>query len=108
MAFEPGLIPIGMDGGDGHPDMAGYSNAQATQFAADGGLLGNGSLGPALQAIADRPADREIRRVLAYVVPAAGDPGLATDGLKLADPPKVAATLSAGTSCSCRTRLRPT
>ena len=45
VAFEPGLIPVGSDGGDGHPDMAVFSNAQTTQFAADGGLLANRPLG---------------------------------------------------------------
>ena len=74
VAFEPGLIPVGSDGGDGHPDMAAFSNAQATQFAADGGLLMNRPLGPALQAVFDRPAESEVRRVLAFVVPQIGGP----------------------------------
>ena len=95
VAFEPGLIPIGADGGDGHPDMAAFSNAQATQFAADGGLLMNRPLGPALQAVFDRPADSEVRRVLAFVVPQTGGAALARPRLTLADTPDLPAALAA-------------
>ena len=95
VAFEPGLIPIGTDGGDGHPDMAAFSNAQATQFAADGGLLANRPLGPALQAVFDRPADRAVRRVLAFVVPLVGGPGVARAKLTLADTPDLPHALTA-------------
>ncbi|MGP7999377.1 MAG: patatin-like protein [Streptosporangiaceae bacterium] len=95
VAFEPGLIPIGADGGDGHPDMAAFSNAQATQFAADGGLLDNRPLGPALQAVFDRPADRAVRRVLAFVVPMVGGPGLTRAKLTLADTPDLPHALAA-------------
>ncbi len=95
VAFEPGLIPIGADAGDGHPDMAAFSNAQATQFAADGGLLMNRPLGPALQAVFDRPADCEVRRVLAFVVPQTGGPAVATPKLTAADPPGLPAALAA-------------
>ncbi|MGW7522986.1 patatin-like protein [Streptomyces sp. NPDC054783] len=69
-AFEPAYIPIGKPGPAGHPDMRPYLDAGCrTQFCADGGLLANRPLGPALQAIFDRPAETEVRRVLAYVVP---------------------------------------
>ena len=95
VAFEPGLIPIGADGGDGHPDMAAFSNAQATQFAADGGLLMNRPLGPALQAVFDRPADSQVRRVLAFVVPQTGGAALARPRLTLADTPDLPAALAA-------------
>lgn len=93
VAFEPGLVPIGADGGDGHPDMAPFTGAQVTQFAADGGLLANRPLGPALQAVFDRPADRDVRRVLAFVVPVLGGPGLPAGKLTLADTPDLAAAL---------------
>jgi len=95
VAFEPGLIPIGADGGDGHPDMAQFTGTQVTQFAADGGLLANRPLGPALQAVFDRAADREVRRVLAFVVPLVGGPGVPRAKLTLADTPALPAALTA-------------
>ncbi len=95
VAFEPGLIPVGSDGGDGHPDMAAFSNAQTTQFAADGGLLANRPLAPALQAVFDRPANREVRRVLAFVVPVVGGPGVPRANLTLADTPDLPRALAA-------------
>jgi predicted acylesterase/phospholipase RssA len=95
VAFEPGLIPVGSDGGDGHPDMAVFSNAQTTQFAADGGLLANRPLAPALQAVFDRPANREVRRVLAFVVPLVGGPGVPRANLTLADTPDLPHALAA-------------
>jgi patatin-related protein len=95
VAFEPGFIPIGADGGDGHPDMAAFSNTQATQFAADGGLLANRPLGPALQAVFDRPADSEVRRVLAFVVPQNGGPVVRRPELSLANTPDLPAALAA-------------
>lgn len=95
VAFEPGLVPIGADGGNGHPDMAPFTGAQVTQFAADGGLLANRPLGPALQTVFDRPADRDVRRVLAFVVPGLGGPGLPSGKLTLADTPDLAAALRA-------------
>jgi patatin-related protein len=95
VAFEPGLVPVGSGGGDGHPDMAPFTGAQVTQFAADGGLLTNRPLGPALQAVFDRPADRDVRRVLAFVVPVLGGSGLPAPKLTLADTPGLAAALRA-------------
>jgi predicted acylesterase/phospholipase RssA len=78
-AFEPALIPIGKPDGNDHPDMAPFAtNISTTQFAADGGLLANRPIGPALQAVFDRPADHDVRRVLAYVVPTVAEPPIAT------------------------------
>jgi hypothetical protein len=71
---------------------------RTTQFAADGGLLANRPLGPALQAVFDRPADREVRRVLAYVVQSSGGPAAADSavpGPTLADTPSLAPGLFA-------------
>ncbi|WP_406161701.1 patatin-like protein [Streptomyces canus] len=78
-AFEPSFVSVNTAGGAGtdgdRPDMAPYLHVDTrTQFCADGGLLANRPLGPALQAVFDRPAGLEVRRVLAYVVPS---PGLA-------------------------------
>lgn len=95
VAFEPGLIPIGADGGDGHPNMAQFTATRLTQFAADGGLLTNRPLGPALQAVFDRPASRDVRRVLAFVVPVVGGPGVPKAKLTLADTPDLPAAIAA-------------
>ncbi|MGA4538368.1 patatin-like protein [Uniformispora flossi] len=74
-AFEPAFLPIGAPGSDPtHPVMSPYIGLTRAQHVADGGLLANRPLGPALEAIFDRAADREVRRVLAYVVPSAGLP----------------------------------
>ncbi|MFJ7043158.1 patatin-like protein [Streptomyces sp. NPDC101112] len=71
VAFEPAYIPAGKSA-HGRPDMGPYMvRLPATQFCTDGGLLANRPIGPALQAVFDRPATREVRRVLAYVVPSA-------------------------------------
>ncbi|MCL6732002.1 patatin-like protein [Streptomyces neyagawaensis] len=71
VAFEPAYIPAG-EPTHQRPDMGPYMvRLPATQFCADGGLLANRPIGPALQAVFDRPATREVRRVLAYVVPSA-------------------------------------
>src|SRR6266567_29757 len=98
VAFEPGLIPIGADGGTGHPDMAQFTGAHAAQFAADGGLLANRPLGPALQAVCDRAADRDVRRVLAFVVPVLGGSGLPAVKVTLADTPDLASAVRADVS----------
>ncbi|AOR30354.1 hypothetical protein BFF78_04155 [Streptomyces fodineus] len=75
VAFEPAYVPVGTARPASHPDMSAYLAAGcATQFCADGGLLANRPLGPALQAIFDRPAGKEVRRVLTYVVPCVGTP----------------------------------
>ncbi|MGF7238226.1 MAG: patatin-like protein, partial [Frankia sp.] len=78
-AFEPAFVPIGEDADHQHPDMAGYVNAARGHFVADGGLLDNRPFGPALEAIFDRPAARQVRRVLAYVVPTIELPRSAVD-----------------------------
>lgn len=98
VAFEPSLVPIGSDIGASHPDMSRFTEAQVTQFAADGGLLANQPLGPALQAVFDQPADRDVRRVLAFVVPLLGGAGLPASKLTLADTPDLAAALRADVS----------
>ncbi|BEP15773.1 patatin-like protein [Acidothermaceae bacterium B102] len=89
-AFEPAFVPVGQSGSDDlHPDMARYSNTTRSHWAADGGLLVNRPIGPLLQSIFDRGADREVRRALLYVVPssrllAESPPDLPTESLGLA------------------------
>lgn len=94
LAFEPGFIPIGANGGDAHPDMAPFTGVKQTQFAADGGLLANRPLGPALQAVFDRSADREVRRVLAFVVPTVSGGAQPPSQLTLAEAPDLPAALA--------------
>jgi predicted acylesterase/phospholipase RssA len=95
LAFEPGFLPIGTDSGDTHPDMSPFTDATPTQFVADGGLLANRPLGPALQAVFDRSADREVRRVLAFVVPTVGGGAPSAAQATLADAPSLAEALAA-------------
>jgi patatin-related protein len=95
LAFEPGFISVGTDCGDAHPDMAAFVGTAPTQFVADGGLLANRPLGPALQAVFDRSADREVRRVLAFVVPTVTGGPQPTTPPTLADPPSLAKALAA-------------
>jgi patatin-related protein len=74
-AFEPAFLPCGPNGTDStHPDMDAYSTITAPHWAADGGLLINRPIGPLLDTIFDRAADREVRRALLYVVPTSGPP----------------------------------
>lgn len=76
LAFEPSYVPIGATSpADGQylarPDMGPYANMLSPHWAADGGLLDNYPIDVLLDTIFKRPADREVRRVLAYVVPSA-------------------------------------
>ena len=72
IAFEAGYVPVGA----GEPDMADHANFQQSRFVVDGGILLNQPLRPALRAIFRQPASKQVRRVLAYVVP---DPGEAVE-----------------------------
>jgi len=76
-AFEPSFIPIGdppkrEPGGLARPDMRSYANMTRSHWVADGGLLANRPLSPLLSTVFARPADREVRRILAFVVPDGG------------------------------------
>jgi patatin-related protein len=90
VAFEPSFVPIGagIDDKDEpasmrgwHPDMAPHANFTEPRWVVDGGLLANRPIGPLLRSILARRADREVRRVLLFVVPSTGSP--------LAPPPAV-------------------
>lgn len=78
-AFEPSYVRFGDPAGarqdPTHPDMGDWSNTSRSHWAADGGLLVNRPIGPLLQTVFDREADREVRRALLYVVPTSG-PGV--------------------------------
>jgi patatin-related protein len=67
IAFEAAYVPVGAP-----PDMADHANFNQSRFVLDGGILLNQPLRPALRAIFRQPASKQVRRVLAYVVP---DPG---------------------------------
>jgi patatin-related protein len=52
---------------------AGRANFAESQYVIDGGVLLNKPLRPALEAVHSQAADTQVRRVLAYVVPAPGE-----------------------------------
>ena len=75
IAFEPSFIPVGAEGPDDlHPDMDPAVAFTRSRWVLDGGVLVNKPVRPALEAISAQPADRQVRRVLAYVVPDPGSP----------------------------------
>lgn len=77
-AFEPSYVAIGAPADELHPDMSGAVNFPSSRYVLDGGVLLNKPVRPALEAIFARVASRQVRRVLAYVVPDPGDPQEAT------------------------------
>jgi patatin-related protein len=83
VAFEPAFVAHTEVPGSRHlpvqPAMGKFANITHAHWAADGGLLTSRPFTPLLQAIYDRTAERQVRRVLLYVVPSAGDPVPAGD-----------------------------
>ncbi|MFE0509428.1 patatin-like protein [Streptomyces sp. NPDC058964] len=76
-AFEPSFLPYdtpvaGRSGAPERPAMRKYANITRPHWAADGGLLANRPIRPLLRAVFDHPAERQVRRVLLYVVPSTG------------------------------------
>ena len=76
-AFEPSFVPIhgrvtGVPGVPPRPDMADFANMTRSHWVADGGLLANRPIAPLLSTVFSRRATREVRRVLAFVVPDGG------------------------------------
>jgi patatin-related protein len=75
IAFEPSLCPVGESTvKTPRPDMRCHASFNDTSYVVDGGVLVNKPLKPAIEAIYETTAERQVRRVLAYVVP---DPGVA-------------------------------
>ncbi|MFD8705351.1 patatin-like protein [Kitasatospora sp. NPDC059648] len=77
-AFEPHWVDVDASttAGDGPwPSSAGGANFRQSQYVLDGGVLLNKPIRPALEAVYRQPAEIQVRRVLAYVVP---DPGETT------------------------------
>jgi patatin-related protein len=78
-AFEPSFVPFNAeprpDRNGPHPAMDDYAlTLTRDHWVADGGLLANRPIGPLLQKVFERTADRQIRRVLLYVIPTSGPP----------------------------------
>ena len=72
-AFEPSFISVGQDGRDDlHPAMEGIATFGHDRWAIDGGVLVNTPFKRALDAIKTLPAEREVRRVLVYIVASTG------------------------------------
>jgi patatin-related protein len=75
-AFEPHWVeteePVAAD--RTWPSNAGHANFQTSQYVVDGGVLLNKPLRPALEAVYRQTGDRQVRRVLAYLVPSPGEP----------------------------------
>ena len=108
-AFEPSFVPFNeqipaQSGIPRRPDMARYANVTRSHWAADGGILANRPLAPLLRAVFARPATpegREVRRVLAYVVPDGGgtaNPQDVPDKDKWSNAPTMIAALKADLS----------
>lgn len=78
VVFEPAFVAHAeVPGGrrsPTQPAMRKFANITRAHWAVDGGLLMSRPFTPLLQAIFDRTGERQIRRVLLYVVPSAGDP----------------------------------
>ncbi|MFC4116680.1 patatin-like protein [Nonomuraea zeae] len=82
-AFEPHWVEVAPadDMPDGRwPSSAGRANFSCSQFVVDGGVLLNKPLRPALEAIYRQPAERQVRRVLAYVCPTPSEPSSGAAG----------------------------
>lgn len=71
-AFEPFWVNTGASFGDCWESDGGLANFADSQHVVDGGILLNKPIRPALQAVYRQPASRQVRRLMAYVVP---DPG---------------------------------
>ncbi|GAA1019249.1 MULTISPECIES: patatin-like protein [Amycolatopsis] len=69
-AFELSRMPIGPEAADRlHPDMTDYTELVRSHWLADGGVLVNKPLRPALREIFERSSSTDVRRLLLYVVP---------------------------------------
>jgi patatin-related protein len=77
LAFEPSFIPFTegtpqMGKVPARPPMADFTDITRPHWVADGGLLDNRPIDVLLERIFDRPARRQVRRVLLFVVPSTG------------------------------------
>ena len=80
IAFEPSLCPVGRTTQEpSRPDVRCHASFDRTAFVVDGGVLVNKPLQPAIEAIFEITAERQVRRVLAYVVPDPAQPASSRD-----------------------------
>jgi patatin-related protein len=106
-AFEP--FPVTVDDAtvqlpDGRwPSDAGRANFQRSQFVIDGGILRNKPIRPAIDAVYKQPADQQVRRILAYVVPDPGEPATGPGKPAVTELPRAAQVM-----LGVLTRLRST
>src|SRR4051812_2220947 len=106
-AFEP--VQVTMDDTtvqlpDGRwPCDGGRANFQRSQFVIDGGILRNKPIRPAIDAVYKQPADQQVRRILAYVVPDPGEPATGPGKQRVTELPRAAQVL-----LGVMTRLRST
>jgi patatin-related protein len=75
--FELSHLPVHETGADAlHPDLAPYTEVARSHWLTDGGVLLNKPLHPALREIFERWSQKDVRRLLLYVVPTdAGEAG---------------------------------
>jgi patatin-related protein len=89
-AFEPHWVEVDTAAGQGADarwrSVGGRASFDVSQYVVDGGVLLNKPIRPALEAIYRQPAQEEVRRVLAYVVP---DPGKLSNGSQPSVKPEV-------------------
>ena len=74
-AFEPHFVKIENGSGLGPrwPSKAGQTNFSVSQYVIDGGVLLNKPVRPALEAIYRQTGEKQIRRILTYIVPDAAE-----------------------------------
>lgn len=88
IAFEPVYCAVNPTPGAREattPDMTAVANFTTSRYVVDGGVLDNKPLEAAIDAVMRQRAHREVRRVLAYVVPSPGD----TASAEVDDPAKI-------------------
>jgi patatin-related protein len=75
-AFEASFCPGTPEAAraTGRPDMSRYTGLKEDRFVVDGGVLDNKPFQPALEAIFQQRSARDVRRVLAYVMPSEEEP----------------------------------
>ncbi len=95
-AFEASFVPVdGSTDEPFRPDMRGIANFSSSRFVMDGGVLVNKPISPVLRTIFSMPAEQQVRRVLAYVVPDPGVPPRA-EPQNPDRPPSMAKVLASG------------
>jgi patatin-related protein len=79
----------------GRPDMSRYTGLKEDRFVVDGGVLDNKPFQPALEAIFKQRSARDVRRVLAYVVPSEEEPDGGAPDESAEEPPTLGRVVTA-------------